>query len=216
MKKIFLLCCGIAGMLAASAQLDKGRLLLGGRATFSSDKTKYDSPLSGPYTVKETRQSYGILAGVFLRTNLLAGVSLGYQRKPSFAANQLEGMPKIYSGGLLLRRYFPVGKGFYFHLGGALNYTRGVSADYITQTYSGRDTYQQLSFGVAPGISFAFGRRILLETGFNNVLSAVYKSKVTKEAGTGNTLQRDKSFAAGFGENGSVPFNIGFNFLFGK
>lgn len=219
MKKMILLGCGLCSLLGARAQLDKGRVLLGGRVAFGSEKYTTTTIL-GPYTSKTNNQNYGLVAGIFVQRNLLAGISVGYSNKPSTpGASSLEEMPQVFNGGLLLQRYFPVGKGFYFRLGGTLDYAHGRSNSYSTQTYSGRDTYYRVSFGLAPGISYAIGRRVLLETGLNDVVSAGYDVKSVRESATGNNVQRARNFKAGMGPVGqgnSVPVTIGLNILLGK
>ncbi|RYY87907.1 MAG: hypothetical protein EOO15_10550 [Chitinophagaceae bacterium] len=150
--------------------------------------------------------------GVFVRENLLAGVSATYRKVSSKHEPSFEETVTNTGGGLLLRRYFRLGGTFYFYVNGGLDYVHGTRSS----TTSGTSTLHTNSgsLSVSPGVAFVLGKRIVLETSLSNFLALNYEQERSRFA-SGDEYKRNR-FAGGFGVGGSMPLNIGFNIMLGK
>ncbi|GAB4093847.1 autotransporter outer membrane beta-barrel domain-containing protein [Flaviaesturariibacter terrae] len=217
MKRIVLVAIALLSLNLCEAQLQKGRVLLGGTVSFSNTESRSSIPNNASYT-KASTTYISPLAGVFIRPNLLAGVSLLYGKSKTTngdAANPQSYNSDTYGGGFLLRRYFPLGANFYFYVDGGLGYRQSNATSTVNSFPVSTTTMEQHngSLSVNPGVAFNFGKRIVLETSLSNFLSLNYFRSRNR---SGSQDYRQKTFSGGIGAGGSIPLNIGFNILLGK
>ncbi|RYY67552.1 MAG: hypothetical protein EOO12_00685 [Chitinophagaceae bacterium] len=191
--------------------------MTGRTVSFNTIESSNNQPVSD---YKSTSSGFSIspYGGIFVRKNLFAGLLLGYgQTRGDLTAGTImqSNESESYSGGLLLRRYFPIGGSFYFHVAGSLAYGHSESTGYSGNDLVNKGTSNNVTAGLSPGVSFAFGKRIILETGLPNLFSANYYS-VTFQNMPSSSKSFQKGINANFGAGGSVPLSIGFNLPLGK
>ncbi|GAB4093846.1 hypothetical protein [Flaviaesturariibacter terrae] len=206
MTKILMLLAGMLALGTAQAQLTKGRVLLGGTVAFT------DSRSSNHYAT----QQLGLTAGIFPTDNLLVAATGSYSNAPgSYSIDNVNiSVSKSYSLGLLLRRYYPLGKQFYLTLEGSAVYDHN-SGYWQSGTYVLPQRSNGFTVAAGPGISYSFGRRLLLDLNLGQLLSVTSYRQIAQDA-TGVEKVRSTQTSAGFGRTGTIPFNIGFNFLLGR
>ncbi|RYZ20053.1 MAG: hypothetical protein EOO16_18020 [Chitinophagaceae bacterium] len=217
MKRITLIVMGLLCAILSNAQLQKGRGLIGGAVNFGSGESSYSANNAADASSKTSSVFVAPFGGIFLRDNLLAGLSFNYgHAKTDYGTNTSLQSANFESvgGGFLLRRYFSMGSSFYFYVNGALNYehstSTNTSVNLPAQVFKGNTG----TLSVSPGVAFAFGKRIVLETSLSNFLSVNYSDVKSKYAN--GQESSNKSVTGGFGAGGSLPLNIGFNIMLGK
>ena len=214
MKKICLLTGALLALLTAQAQLERGRVLLGGGYSIDNFSTRNTG---NDVTSWVSTHALLLKGGVFVRGNTLMALQLGSQNlKPAVETPYGHDFPdKEWLGGLLFRRYYPVGNRFYVHAEGTLTYVRikGLRSRVGAPTLDLSSNNVSLLAGT--GVGYAVGRRVLLEVSLGSLLGVSY----TKEKGRNSSAgvhNETSLFKAGFGATGQLPLNIGFNLLLGK
>lgn len=214
MKKKVLIAAALLAATASQAQLDKGRVLIGGSVNFGSSELTNGSGASAT-TAKTNSFNLAPFAGLFVRNNLLAGVSLFYGHSKASTDNASDNAVEsnAFGAGLLVRRYLPISNRFFFYVNGGLNFSHGKTE--YTNTTDGGYRFTSVGATLYPGLSYAFGKRVLFDAGLSNFLSLVYSTSHQTPIGGGNE-SKQTFFNGGIGAGGSVPLNIGFNILLGK
>ena len=214
MKKIFLFSAGLLSVAAVNAQLNKGRVFLGGSITSSSTE---NTTISTPNDVV-TKQNACVIdptVGYFVKENLVVGINVGFSKSKSEVAGVTQQEKRSIAPGIFARRYYPLGKSFFFYGHGGLNYTSQKA-----ETFNGTATLTEENgngFGltVYPGVAYAIRKNFLLEVSLRNLLTANYLHAETKN-GSGAVTTKTNTFNVGVNGGGGVPLSIGFNILLGK
>jgi hypothetical protein len=177
---------------AANAQFNRGDILLGGEISYNQNKT------TSNYQSNSNSQiaNFQISIGKAINNNAVFGLNLGYS--PYSTSNYYTGIsgPVDYKShtyliGIFYRKYYPIGKQFYFFGEAGGSYNGGP--------ISGKDTLgnKLLSgsssggiLGVTPGISFKISKLLMLELGLPNFFYANYSSsKSTIQSQTSKSSQ---------------------------
>jgi hypothetical protein len=205
MKKFVLSTLASFIVIFSQAQITKGSILLGGGVTFN--KTKYDG--SYPYN---NSNYWGISPsfGIALKENLVYGININYYHY-QYSSNN-------YGGGIFLRKYFPLGKNFYFFGEPELNYRRMKSESYPYATDYSIIKNWSLNLGLQPGISYAISRKFHLETGLGDIVYIYYEKTKTNHYYSNATVSTSKGsdFELNTNLGNAVQLNIGLRFLLAK
>jgi len=195
------------------AQISKGSLFLGGNISGSTVKTESTQP---NVTSKQNGLTISPVIGFAVKENLVFGADASYS---FFKTDQVYGQytqkQYSYGAGVFLRKYKPIGKGFYLFLQGRLGgrydenkYTPGVSAN-NTKRFT-------TTFGGYPGVSYAINRKLQLETGFNNLLSLNYYHETGKNLDGSGYSYKSNGFNIATSLDNLSSLYIGFRLLIGK
>ncbi|TCZ70988.1 outer membrane protein [Flaviaesturariibacter aridisoli] len=214
MKKIALFSAGLLSVAAVNAQLNKGRIFLGGSITSSSTE---NTTVNNPNNIV-TKQSAFVIdptIGVFAKENLVVGINVGFSKAKTEAAGNTQQEQRTIAPGVFLRRYYPLGKSFFFYGHGGLNYINQKS-----ETFNGTTPVNEVNgngFGLTifPGVAYAIRKNFLLEVSLRNLLTANYVSSEIKNPNNIVTAKTN-TFNLGVNGGGGVPLSIGFNILLGK
>nr|AIA10628.1 unknown Function [uncultured bacterium] len=170
MKKIYLLALICSFSVCTFAQLDKGKILLGGTIGAEYNRKKIES--------YNDKSSYFIIspeAGKFYKNNRLIGVgfSVGINKPDSSYHVNNYGV-KTY-----LRQYFPLGKSFFFFAeeGLKFSYYRYIlGSDIIIQ--------HNTSVYLKPGLTFEVNPRFQVEVALSPLATLAYDHSRTKVSNT--------------------------------
>lgn len=193
---------------AAQAQINKGSVLVGGSVGVISEKSDAQ---------KNTQVNISPSLGVALRQNLIGGVFLNYGSVKNNGAIYSPSRQHSYGGGVFLRKYNPLGRGFYFfwepRIGYYYAYSKSpingpISTDFdITKTNS-------VYLGLGAGVSYAISKKFQLELSLPQVVNASYGT--LKETSAGNVLPERHTFQANVYASPVQDLQVGFRFLFMK
>jgi len=196
------------GALAANAQINKGKYLLGGSFNYyHSTNESYNSL----YT--------NIQIGKVIKDNTVVGISLSYSTNNlSSATNKL----RQYSAGVFYRKYKSLGKDFY--LFGELDASYQYSKNSLTFFQNANQLYNANSSGgtinFIPGISYAVCKGLQIELSMPNLANISYYhiKTIDSELPPGTVSQKRNVFYANASLNTNLlsNFGIGFKFLLGK
>ena len=221
MKKVILFTIiSVSLYSVAKAQISKGSILLGGG--ISINDTKYDQSSSSS-EIKENHISINPAVGIAIKDNLVAGIKLNYGRSensydPSMFQPSLNESTS-YGGGVFLRKYLQLGKGFYLFGDGSLDFTKYKEEQSYTPINA--PSFQSIinkgwnvSLGFNPGISYAINTKFHLEAGLPNLLILDY-GKSKKDINFSGGVEKT-TFRLGSNASSLSSFNFGFRFLFTK
>ncbi|MEO9021555.1 MAG: hypothetical protein ABI237_10050 [Ginsengibacter sp.] len=211
-KVLLSLAIFICAAMTANAQINEGRFLLGGSASFySSTNLQYSN-------LKSEALNTSAQFGKVVKENTVVGVILSYGYSNIGSANKT----KQFSGGLFYRKYKTLAKNFYFFGEGDAVYSHST----INQEFKiGNNGYKNSSNGgtisFTPGISYSVCKRMQMELLMPNVISLSYAGSKTETTSIGSTsisTTKGHSFSANANLNSNLlnSFGIGFKFLLGK
>ena len=168
MKKITFSCFLFVFLASVlHAQINKGSILLGGNIGFSTNKTKDTS-------LKNNSVSVTPVAGIAVKENLIVGISLNYgHSENNLYSPSAETEYKSYGAGIFVRKYVPLGKGFYFFGETGLNY-QNYSDSYIYGSQKNERKVQNISIDLYPGVSYAVSKKFQLEFGLPQLVTLGY------------------------------------------
>jgi len=198
LKKLIPLALFLSLTSAASAQISKGSLFLGGQISASKSESE-EGLFSDP------RKSHGFLVmpavGTALKENLVLGVELLYGSHEIKYSNFHEQDTRWIGGGVFARRYVPLTKRFYFFGQAKAAYVNSESEQ--GQGLSRKETeMHEVQLSVYPGVSLALTKAFHLEAGFSDLVAFNYqKGKTTETAPSAPTV---KSAHKGFGFSTNV------------
>lgn len=168
---LFLSFIFIGGVL--NAQITKGSKLIGGNLSFGSSKGESNSQQY------ETKSSYFDIEpsfGIAVKENLVIGGYIGYRisnNKTISETSESNTKTNTYSAGAFVRKYKQLGKSDFYLFGQAslyfYNWTEKVEAQNTQQSDRRR---QEVGVNIRPGVSYAVNKRLHLELGMHNLLSA--------------------------------------------
>lgn len=220
MKKTFALLLFIGTTAAATAQIKKGAVLLGGQ--FGFNNSTYEATFSPPnppnttQTQKNKGGNFSIAIGKAIAENAVIGLNAGYSGGKNENVNGINiftSKYNQYNAGIFYRRYKKLASRFYFFGEGGVGYFASKQTDKNTPAIN--DVTRKGSGGqfyLTPGIAYQTGKRLQLEILIPGIVSANYS--VTKTTSTGSNTKQDQ-FYINTNLNGS-PLNnlaVGFRFI---
>jgi len=217
MRKIFLAIIALAFLgNAATAQIKKGSIFLGGDFGGSTQKTT-----SGDITTnKQKGIFFSPVFGKAIKDNLVLGINAGFSiydnDYPYGGSTNFK--TSGYNTGVFLRRYKGVGvSGFYLFL------HAGLSAGYLTQKQEGPyspdfDELKRTTLGVNayPGLSYNISKKFHLETGFNNLLMLNYFHDKRETRNPGSISKTNGFNLSSSLNNATSSLYLGFRLLIAK
>lgn len=212
MKKnlqLLVLCIFIS--VAATAQIARGTVLLGGTLSGSTYRQQFDNPADRT----GRNLSFAPAIGLFVRENLAIGINTGWNssKDEGDAYTQTNRGAQLQ---LFARKYRSLGKGFYLFGEGGAGYSRNRQEN-LTPERNMEEIRKTFSVYLYPGVSYAVSRKLQLEASLNNLLRIDYtdsRTGITTPLSEGGSRLRDFSFNSGIGNN--IPINLGFRLFLGK
>jgi hypothetical protein len=181
---------------SASAQITKGSVFLGGQLGFHTNKN--DNYHSSGFGISPA-------VGIAVKENLVAGVDLLFnQSKTDNGGSVGEVKNLAVGGGVFLRKYAPLGKGFYLFGQGRVG--ANLTKNDYTNDLTGPDGKGfNIQAGIYPGIAYSVNPKLQLEVGLPDVLNISYNQ--TKYDATPN---RTSFKSTGFSASTSVSASTNF------
>lgn len=205
----------ITAYTTSQAQIKKGSLFLGGDLSLSTINTKN---ADAENISKQNGFNISPVAGIAVKDNLIAGVSLNAGFSENKNPYQAPQKGNLFGAGVFARHYKNIGKsGFYVFV------QNGLGATYENQRYQKTTNVNSdsknvktfsASLSVYPGLSYAVSRKLHLETGFNNLLSLNYSN--SKNAYWNAPATKTNRFYLGTSLNNLSSLYVGFRVLIGK
>jgi hypothetical protein len=227
MKKIYMLASFVVLLSSVDAQIKRGDIILGGNLNYSNQSTsspQITGAASPSSLLKQNDLAINPSIGKAIRDNLVLGLDLSYGHSglsytPAGSPAQTSSADN-FSAGVFIRRYKPLGNGFY--LFGQAEVTGGYShsTGYNPPPNSSSSTVNGygVTFQLYPGIAYALNRRWQIETGLPNFLSIDYThTKTTNSYNNGipdeTSTYHDFSFASAL--TGTNEFTVGVRYFMG-
>ena len=225
MKKVlFFTIISVSLHSIAKAQINKGSVLLGGGVSIG--KLKSDNSIPPSPDNDQKYLSINPAVGIAIKENLVFGVQLNYGHSDNsqlYPSSELqESDYSTYGGGIFLRQYLLLGKGFYAFGQGDLSYrhqenTNNYTSPNVLNSSSFKDKGWNIGLNLSPGLAYAVNKRFHLEVGFANLLGFNLSKSRINYVSNGNQYDQEKN---GFGFNTNASnlsgYNVGFRFLFAK
>jgi hypothetical protein len=201
----------------AHAQINKGSIFLGGQISYYNQGAS--SPQATNQTTKNNQFNISPAIGKAIKDNVVVGFDLSYASAENKTTNYpYDQKTNTYGAGIFMRRYVPLGKGFYVfgqgRVGGSYNTGNIKQGDpVIADDIKGFSA----TFGFYPGISYQLSKRVHLETGFNNLFYIEYDHSSDKQTNTGVLTEvKTNTFTAGTSFNNIAAFTLGIRVLLSK
>ncbi len=219
MKKtlLFFLLFIIAASTTTQAQITKGSTLLGGNLSFG--QVKLNSDIAAAET-KSSGFNISPAIGIAIKDNLVVGVELGYStgKQKQVSSNQtiLNIKNQGFTTGVFIRKYKQLAKSDFYLFGeSSLKYsnmkqerTEQSPDEFISKT-------NNVNLSIKPGLSYAVNKRLHLELGLNNLLSAEYSS-TRQTVNQGNAVKQSGFSASANISNITNNISFGVRFLLAK
>ncbi len=178
MSRILLSFLIILSVYSASAQFNKGDILIGGDLSYSTNK------LTSPYTSGEQKNNSGVFdisLGKAIKENALFGIDLNYATFSYTYVDRSKTTSHNYGIGVFYRVYKNLGKDFYIfgQAGAGYNGSTGSATD-STGNQLSTSTSNEGSIYVTPGISYKLSKKFFLELSIPEIFSIAYMSSNTK------------------------------------
>jgi hypothetical protein len=200
---------------SASAQISKGKVLLGGNVGFTQYKNETTNTTGYNYP-SQTFLNISPSIGKVIRENLVLGVQAGIRtQKAKYLPQNTVSKNKYYDGGLFLRRYVPLLKSFYFFGHSAANFSAQKGSESYQDQMRSKTKGWSTSVSLYPGLAYAITRKFYVEAALNNLLVASYGRSETelKDPTSGSDFYKTSSFAISTSLGSNAGFAIGFRFL---
>ncbi len=193
----------------ASAQFNKGDVLLGGGLGYSS--YKFSDGINPDQ--KNTGANISLSLGKAVKNNAVFGISL-YYNPGSYTNNTSTGYVNYktsrYSAGVFYRMYKSLGKDFYLFGTAGLGYNGSSTSGKDStgaENLSGTSNGGSISF--VPGLAYRLSKKAFLEVMIPNLFSASYSSQKTTQSGQTTT---EDSFSIGANLSSNTLSNLGIGF----
>ncbi|MHA4843381.1 outer membrane beta-barrel protein [Flavitalea antarctica] len=191
--------------LSASAQVNKGSILLGGNLGFATENNE-------DYKSKTTSTGVSISVGKAIRQNLVAGsdISHGYYRTKTNDTSKT--IQQYYGAGFFLRKYAALGKGFYL-FGQA---RAGASYTTIKQELSYLRESKGYVIGIYayPGFSYELNRKLHLEASLPGFLSVYYQKSKNEDPDGSKSVNSVFAFSSAI--SNAAALSIGLRILIAR
>ena len=198
-----------------NAQISPGSIFLGGQINFSTQKTS--SPIGNITGTSSNDFNFSPAIGKAIRENMIVGIDLNYghveNKQP--AISEVDNN-NLYGAGVFLRRYVPLGKGFYIFGQGRFgaSYSSGNTTESEFAVVTTESKGFSFDLGFYPGVSYQVNKRLQLETGFNNLFLIDYThTKTTQTNPAPPTESNTSSFSIGTSLNNLTSFTLGIRVL---
>ncbi len=197
----------------ASAQFNKGDLLVGGQLGYGSNKS---SNGISPDT-KNNGGNFSLSLGKALSSNSVFGFSLGYS--PSSQSNYFTNFGYVnykyntYSVGVFYRVYKTLAKDFYIFGSAGIGYQRTTTSGKDStgnEFISGSGNGGSLSF--VPGLAYRVSKKVFLEISIPQLFSASYTNQKTTQSGV-TSSQDQFNIGANLSSNTLSNLGIGFTLV---
>jgi hypothetical protein len=182
MNTKILLCFAIffCAAITTNGQINEGRYLLGGSASFNSVAAQQYS--NSKYEALNTN----IQLGKVVKDNTVAGLILSY----GYFNNDPTNKSEQFSAGVFYRKYKTLANNFFFFGEGDAVYSHSTTTQGIFQT--GSNGTKNWSNGAAlfftPGLSYSVCKRMQMELLIPNIFSLSYSHLRTENTLTGTTF----------------------------
>jgi hypothetical protein len=214
-KKLLLIGISFA-FISANAQFNAGQRILSGNISGRIGKDNIENvstqskfnltfvPTIGKFKDSRTLNSYGLILGI---ENQNSKVTNGdFNEGNGFRLGVTYTRTKLY----------PLTKDFYFTLGFGGDITYFNLKNRAQQpNYHGEQNMISAAIGVTPGLMFPLNKKILLQTGFNNLATISFFTSTFTEKLPTNVVNKNTRSALGFNAGSSVGaaslFYIGFS-----
>ena len=114
------------------------------------------------------------VAGIAVKQNLVVGFSLSYaHNKDNLKTVNYETKSESYGAGIFIRKYVPLGKGFYLFGETGLNY-QDYASTYTYPSQKSELKVQKIGINLYPGVSYAMSSNFQLEFGLPQLVSLGY------------------------------------------
>jgi hypothetical protein len=213
MKSVLLLASlSSFSFFSATAQINRGSVLLGGGVSATSAKISQSG-----FTQTQRYLTIAPSIGVAVRTNTVVGLNL------QFGGNR-DNMPvsnarsTTYGAGVFYRRYLPLGKNFYLAGEADLSYSRQRRTT-VMATPSGdilRDASDNIGLGFTPSITYAVGKRFHLQAAVNQLFGAYYQKSTSRMDSNPASELSTRSFGLHANASSFAPLSLGFRIVLGK
>jgi hypothetical protein len=189
-KQFYLLAICLCTVCMVHAQIKKGDLQLGGDLQFSRLSTKA-ADADKPSTATTIYAAPSLSTAI--NDDLVVGVTLLFNHTHSNNPGdvQIIGSDYSYGGNVFIRRYKTVAGGLSVFLEGDLEYMY----QHQKNTYASGGVIQfesrinSLVAGIYPGLSYAVSPRLMLQTGFANMLTAQFSHTSSENNGVPDSKQ---------------------------
>jgi hypothetical protein len=211
MKRTSFLLSVLFFFTAASAQINKGSVLLGG-SLFAGSQTLEGNNSSN----KSNGFSFSPSIAVLVRNNLAVGINAGFG-KYTTKDTSLNNETNSFNAGAFVRRYIPLGKSFYLTGDLSLGFGRSKQEQVIgpAQSYGTKQT--SVNLNLYPGIAYAVSKHFHLEASLNGIANIGFSKTESTSTSFGVSARSTiKGFNFSSNASNSIPLNIGFRFLIGK
>lgn len=199
-KSLPLLVILLSASFITSAQIKQGAHLIGGSIGISRSENETDP---GNVKFETTNFQFSPAYGYAIKKNLIIGGDLVIQTGKNENNNSSQ-ESSGFGAGFFVRKYQPLGKGFYlFGQGrfGVLNTkTESTPGNFPAITTTSKQT--SVGITVYPGVSYAVNNKLQLEVGLNDLLFIQYSS--------GSTETENSPVESNF-----TNFNVGSNLFSG-
>lgn len=216
MKKHYILPVLLLLCISATAQINKGSILLGGQL---SAQTLNQS--SAGNEAKTNAWYLGVSAGKAFRDNQVFGATLGYgggRRSTYFnGTDYVDPTTQQFGIGLFYRLYKPLGKGFYFFGEAAAGYNASTLKEHWKAAAADvKTTTQGFTLAVTPGLSYQVLKKLQLELTIPGLFNMSYYLQKEKNYVTNAPEGSQKGFSVSTNLANSTPLNalaLGFRFV---
>jgi|ERR1700722_8047280 Outer membrane protein beta-barrel domain len=199
---------------SASAQFNKGNILLGGNLSFGSSKST--SPPS-PDEQKSNSGNIDISLGKAIKENALFGINLSYgEVSNTFGSGVSPSKSTSYNYGIgvFYRVYKALGKEFYLfgQAGAEFN-----GSSYSSTDSTGNKLFNGTSYGgsiyISPGIDYRISKKFFLELSIPQIFSINYSNSNSKSGSVSTGTGDNFGISANFISNPLNSLGIGFRLV---
>lgn len=177
-KNICLIVVGLLIQLVVSGQIKEGAHFLGGSFGISRSENEINP---GNNDFKTTNFLFSPAYGYALKKNLIIGGDLILQSGKNENNNNSQ-ETKGFGAGFFIRKYQPLGKGFYLfgqgRFGVGQTNTKSIAGNFPSIESNSKQTNVGLT--VNPGVSYAINNKLQLELGLNELFYLQYSQGSTE------------------------------------
>jgi hypothetical protein len=218
MKKFTLLTAVLFFAFLSHAQITKGSTMIGGSVSGGSNEQDDDQNQEN----KNSQWGVSVQFGRFIANNKAVGLFVNYGHGLSkfkttgpFPYDTKDKNNSI-GGGLFYRQYFPLSTKWYLFGDATLGYNKFVGERELNDKLTDKTKRWGAGLFITPGVSFAAGRRLFIESSFSNLLGLSYYQETSKEYSTTGTVintLKTKSFGAQANTSGFNNIQFGLRWI---
>ena len=197
----------------ANAQINRGTIFLGGGVSANNNKSISPSSVTNSHGL-----SIFPSIGLAVKENIVFGIKGGYgYGKTKYSIASVSEKDRSYSGGVFLRRYLALGKGFYLFGEAEAIYFHRKNDQLTGIDEQSHLTQKVFQLSLNPGLAYAVNNIFHLEISLNELVHLDYnKTKRENIFIGGSTQEESKGFYFNSNASSASAINIGFRFVFAK